>query len=43
MHLAFWQLGYDGKLSGIRGDVDINVFNGYRDEWEEYLERRTIR
>lgn len=43
MHLSFWQLGYDGRLSGIRGDVDINVFNGYRDEWEEYLKRRTIR
>lgn len=42
MHLAFWQLGYDGRLSGIRGDVDINVFNGYRDEWENYLKRRTI-
>lgn len=42
MHLAFWQLGYDGRLSGIRGDVDINVFNGYKDEWEEYLRRRAF-
>lgn len=42
MHLVFWQLGYDGRVTGIRGDVDINVFNGYRDEWEGYLERRTF-
>jgi lysozyme len=42
MHLSFWQLGYDGRLSGIRGDVDINVFNGYQDEWQAYLKRRAF-
>ena len=42
MHLSFWQLGYDGRLSGIRGDVDINVFNGYKDEWQAYLKRRAF-
>lgn len=29
VHLAIWQLSPDGRVRGIRGDVDINVFNGY--------------
>ena len=37
--LAFWQLSPDGKVRGIHGDVDINVFNGYRNQYEEFLKR----
>lgn len=34
---TFWQFNHHGKVSGVRGDVDINVFRGSREEWEEYL------
>ncbi len=37
--LAYWQLSPDGKVRGIHGDVDINVFNGYRNQYEEFLRR----
>lgn len=37
--LAYWQLSPDGKVRGIQGDVDINVFNGYRNKYESFLER----
>ena len=37
--LAYWQLSPDGKVRGIQGDVDINVFNGYRNKYEAFLER----
>ena len=37
--LAYWQLSPDGKIRGIHGDVDINVFNGYRNQYEEFLKR----
>ena len=26
--LAVWQLSPNGRVNGIRGEVDINVFNG---------------
>ncbi len=28
VHLLYWQLSPDGRVRGIRGDVDIDVFNG---------------
>lgn len=37
--LAYWQLSPDGKVRGIHNDVDINVFNGYRNQYEEFLKR----
>lgn len=43
VHLAFWQLCPDGKVAGITGDVDINVFNGYKSAFEEFLENETIK
>ena len=39
VHLAIWQLSPDGKVSGIRGDVDINVFNGYDAMFSEFGRR----
>lgn len=33
----FWQFNHHGKVPGVRGDVDINVFKGSRREWEEFL------
>ncbi|MCI6161150.1 MAG: GH25 family lysozyme [Prevotellaceae bacterium] len=41
--LAVWQLSPDGRVRGIRGDVDINVFNGYRDDFELFLEHHAIK
>ncbi len=41
--LTYWQLCPDGRVAGIRGDVDINVFNGYKSQFEEFLLKETIR
>ena len=35
--LVYWQLSPDGRVSGITGPVDINVFNGYQGQWDESL------
>ncbi|MCI7310367.1 MAG: glycosyl hydrolase family 25 [Prevotella sp.] len=43
VRLLYWQLGQDGRVSGIRGYVDINVFNGYRDAYDEFLENYEIK
>lgn len=43
VRLAFWQLCPDGRVSGIRGEVDINVFNGYRDTYNAFLAKERIR
>ena len=42
-HLALWQLSEDGKVRGIQGPVDINVFNGYQGQWKEFLETNCIK
>ena len=43
VHLAFWQLCPDGTVRGITPKVDINVFNGYKDEYEEFLRKECIK
>lgn len=43
VHLVYWQLCPDGRVSGIRLEVDINVFNGYRNEYNEFLSRECIK
>ena len=43
IRLAFWQLCPDGRVQGIRGEVDINVFNGYEREYQKFLQKATIR
>jgi lysozyme len=43
IHLSLWQLSADGRVNGIRGDVDLNVFNGYQGQWEEFLRDYTIK
>jgi lysozyme len=35
--LVYWQLCPDGKVNGIKGDVDINVFNGYRGQFNDFI------
>ena len=39
--LAFWQLSPEGSVKGITGPVDINVFNGYRGQYDEFLRNST--
>ena len=34
--LVYWQLCADGSVRGITGDVDINVFNGYQGQFDEF-------
>ena len=43
VRLAIWQLCADGRVNGIHGAVDINVFNGYSDQYEEFLEKSCIK
>lgn len=35
--LWVWQLAPDGRVAGIHGEVDINVFNGYHAEFKQWL------
>lgn len=41
--LTYWQLCPDGRVAGIQGDVDINVFNGYQSQFEEFIQQETIK
>ena len=43
LQLLFWQLGSDARVKGFVGDVDVNIFNGYHDQWEEFLASDSIR
>jgi len=40
--LVMWQLSPDGRVKGITGEVDINVFNGYQAQFDEFIEKETI-
>lgn len=33
----FWQYNHKGKVSGIDGDVDLNAFNGSREDWQKWV------
>lgn len=37
--LWVWQLAPDGRVAGIHGAVDINVFNGYAGEFKQWMSR----
>ena len=34
---AFWQYTHQGKVNGLKGHVDINVFGGDRQDWQSFL------
>ena len=34
--LVYWQLCPDGRVDGITGPVDINVFNGYQSQYDDF-------
>lgn len=36
VQLLFWQLSSDGRVTGIRFPVDINIFNGYADTFNGF-------
>ena len=42
IHLDIWQLAADGHVRGITPEVDLNVFNGYQGQWDEFLRTATI-
>ena len=33
----FWQYTGTGRIPGINGDADINVFYGSREEWKRFV------
>lgn len=35
--LVYWQFCSDGRVEGIKGDVDINVFNGYQTQFDDFV------
>ena len=37
VRLVYWQLSPDGRVRGIQGEVDINVFNGYQEQFDNYI------
>lgn len=43
VHLAYWQLTPDGRVSGIKGQVDINVFNGYAREFQSFRQQACVK
>lgn len=43
VRLIYWQLTPYGKVNGIHGDVDINVFNGYQVRFNMFLETERIK
>uniref|UniRef100_A0AB33J3Y7 Glycosyl hydrolase family 25 n=1 Tax=Prevotella sp. GTC17259 TaxID=3236795 RepID=A0AB33J3Y7_9BACT len=42
VRLVYWQLSPDGRVKGIKGEVDINVFNGYMSEFNQFVEKYTL-
>ena len=43
VRLAFWQLSQSGLVSGIHGAVDIDVYNGTREMFEEWRLMNAVR
>jgi len=43
LHMHLWQSSCDGRVEGIRGHVDLNVFNGYQQHWEDFLREATVK
>lgn len=43
VRLLYWQLSPDGRVDGIYGDVDINVYNGTLEQFHEYLREACVK
>lgn len=39
---TFWQYTATGRVPGVRGNVDRNVFNGSKREWKRWLKARGV-
>ena len=39
VHMLYWQLSPDGRVRGITPQVDINVFNGYQNKYDEFINK----
>lgn len=39
VHMLYWQLSPDGRVRGIVPEVDINVFNGYEQKYQQFIEK----
>ena len=39
---AFWQYTATGRVPGVRGDVDRNVFNGSEKDWKRWLKSHGV-
>lgn len=37
----FWQYSATGRIDGVRGDVDLNAFNGTTADWEAWVAARS--
>ncbi len=42
IHLALWQVSQDSRVKGIQTPVDVNVFNGFETQWQDFLQEETI-
>lgn len=43
VHLLYWQLSPYGRVSGIHGDVDINVFSGSKEQFLHYVQEHGVK
>lgn len=39
VHMLYWQLSPDGHVRGIAPEVDINVFNGYQNKYDDFVNK----
>lgn len=43
VHLLYWQLSPRGRVAGIKGDVDINVYNGNKEDFRQYVSTHGVK
>lgn len=43
VRLLYWQLSPEGRVDGIHGEVDINVYNGTHEQFVEYLHDECVK
>lgn len=36
---TFWQYNHRGRVKGIKGDVDLNVFCGSKEQWDRFMDK----
>ena len=41
-HWRFWQYTSTGLVPGMKGEIDINAFDGSREDWATWLVRRVV-